>query len=190
MVHSEHASHSQKANLERASFVPGANVASRKRIRVLKVSDRNDWMDQPEPQCVGTGSECELAALPHPVGNDDPSSIIILVRKGNGFLDTPVFLTDATGSDCTVAFFISRQHAQQYLDQTGWGLTDEVGVIKPDDLLDWLEDADWEGVRHMTMYSDRERHLASDPQLVLSLDLLCEETADSLLQQLTTLATG
>ena len=51
------------------------------------------------------------------------------------------------------------------------------------DLLEWLTDANREGVRYVTVNPDRDRHLAGDLQPILSLDVLGEESADSLFRQ-------
>jgi hypothetical protein len=123
-------------------------------------------------------------------GDAHATAVYVIAKKGGDFLDTPVFHAGETGEEETVALFTRRERAQQYLDRAGWEQADEVGELSPGDLLEWLTDADREGVRYVTVNPDRDRHLAGDPQPVLSLDLLGEESADSLSRQVAELARG
>lgn len=123
-------------------------------------------------------------------GGDHATAVYVIAKKGRDFLDTPVFRAGETGDEETVALFTSRERAKRYLDRAGWNETDEVGELAPDDLLRWLVEAGREGIRYATVNPDRDRHLAGDPQSVLSLDALAEESADSLVRQVTELARG
>jgi hypothetical protein len=190
--------------------VPGEEGDVRKRMRVLKVGDRSQRINNSRPQTGATGAEQSSAAqLAKAVkeakwaagaqldarrtdraGDDHATAVYVIAKKGRDFLDTPVFQAGETGEEETVALFTSRERAQQYLDRAGWEQTDAVGELSPGDLLEWLTDADREGVRYVTVNPDRDGHLAGDPQPVLSLDAVGEESADSLVRQVSELAQG
>jgi len=105
-------------------------------------------------------------------------------------LDTPVFRAGESGDEEAVAVFTGRDQAQQYLDRAGWNETDEIGELSPDDLLRWLVEAEREGVQYAVVNPNRDRHLAGDQQAVLFLDVLGEESADSLHRQVAEFAKG
>ncbi len=190
--------------------VPGEEGDVRHRMRLLKVGDRSQQVNKSRPETGGAGAEQGSAARlkkglqeakwvagarldasrTDRGGDDQATAVYVIAKKGSDFLDTPVFHAGETGEEETVALFTSRERAQQYLDRAGWGRADEVGELSPGDLLEWLKDADREGVRYVTVNPDRDRHLAGDPQPALSLDVLGEESADSLYRRLAELARG
>ncbi len=188
--------------------VPGEEGDVRKRMRVLKVGDRSQRINRSRPQTGGAGAEqgsadqlqkgmreARWAADARLDANqtdraadDQATTVYVVAKKGSDFLDTPVFHAGESGDEETVALFTSRERAQHYLDRAGWEQTDEVGELSPGDLLEWLTDADKEGIRYVTVNPDRDRHLAGDPQPVLSLGILGEESADSLSRRVAELA--
>ncbi len=190
--------------------VPGEEGEVRKRMRLLKIGDVNQQINKSRPQTGGAGAEhgssarlekelreakwaagARLDASRTDRSEDDPATpVFVIAKKGRDVLDTPVFHAGETGEEETVALFTSRERAQQYLDLAGWERTDEVGELSPDELLEWLTDAEREGVRYVTVNPDRDSHLAGDPQPVLSLDSMGEESADSLIQAVADIARG
>ena len=190
--------------------VPGEEGEVRRRMRVLKVGDRSQRIRKSRPLTGGTGAKQASAAQldkavkeakwaagarldagrPDPAGDDEATTVFVIAKQGSDLLDTPVFHAGESGEEEAVALFTSRQQAQRYLDRAAWGQTNEIGELSPSDLLQWLVEANGEGIRYVTVNPDRERHLAGDPQLVLSLDALGEESADSLLQEVADLAQG
>lgn len=183
--------------------VPGEEGDVRKHMRVLKVGDRSQRIYNSRPLTGATGAEHASAArLEKGVrearlaggarlaagGDTEATAVFVIAKKGLDFLDTPVFDAGESGEEEAVALFTNRQQAEQYLDHAGWGETDEISELSPGDLLQWLVEAEREGIRYVTVNPDRERHLAGDPQAVLSLDALGTESADSLFRQVTGLA--
>jgi hypothetical protein len=185
--------------------VPGEEGEARNRMRVLKVGDRSQRVNTSRPLTGSTGAEDASAArLDKGVrearwaagarlaarGDTEATAVFVIVKKGSDFLDTPVFHAGESGDEEAVALFTGRRQAQQYLDRAGWGEADEIGGLSPGDLLRWLVESEREGIRYVTVNPDRERHLAGDPQAVLSIDALGEESADSLFRRVTDLAQG
>ncbi len=183
--------------------VPGEEGDASKRMRVLKVGDRSQRINKSRPQTGGTGAEQASAAqLAKAVkkakwadgarlaagGATEATAAFVIAKKGRDFLDTPVFHAGESGEEEAVALFTDRQRAQQYLERAAWGQTDEIGALSPSELLQWLVEANGEGIHYVTINPDRERHLAGDPQPALSLDAVGEKSPDSLLQELKTIA--
>jgi len=174
--------------------VPGEEGDVRKRMRVLKVGDQSR-INKSRPLTGGAGAEQASAARldagrPSPTGGGSATAVFVIVKKGTDLLDTPVFRAGESGEEEAVAVFMGRDQAQQYLDHAGWNETDEIGEISPEDLLRWLVEADREGVHYAVVNPDRDRHLAGDPQAILSLDGLGAESANSLHQQVVEVARG
>jgi len=170
--------------------VPGEEGDVRKRMRVLKVGDRSQ-INKSRPLMGGAGAEHASAARLDAGRNSpavDGSSAFVIVKKGAILLDTPVFRAGEMSDEEAVAIFTGRDLAQHYLDQAAWTETDEIGELSPGDLHRWLLEAEREGVQYAAINPDRERHLAGDPQVVLSLDALGEESVDSLHRQVAELA--
>ena len=179
--------------------VPGEEGDVRNRMRLLKVGDRSQRINKSRPQSGGAGAEQGSAARLRkglrnekwaagarldasgndPARDDQGSAVYVIAKKGCDVLDSPVFHAGETGEQETVALFTTRERAQDYLDRAGWQRADEVSELSAGDLLEWLKDADREGVRFVTVNPERDQHLAGDPQPVLSLDRLGEESADS-----------
>ncbi len=174
--------------------VPGEEGDVRKRMRVLKVGDRSQ-INKSRPLKGGVGAEQASASRldagrPSPAGGGSTTAVFVIVKKVMGLLDTPVFRAGESGEQEAVAVFTGRDQAQQYLDQAAWNETDEINELSPDDLLRWLVEAEREGVHYAVVNPDRDRHLAGDPQAVLSLDELGVESAESLHHQVAELARG
>lgn len=106
---------------------------------------------------------------------DDGSAAYVIARKGSGELDSPVFHAGDDGDEEAVAVFTTREATQRYIDRAAWGETNEVGVLKPTDLLRWLLVAADQGVHWLVVNPDRDRHLAGEPQSVLG---ITEELAE------------
>ncbi|HUG91043.1 MAG TPA: hypothetical protein VML55_09430 [Planctomycetaceae bacterium] len=185
--------------------VPGEEGDVRRRRRVLKVGERSQRINKSRPLSGATGAEQASAAqLDKAVrearwaagarlaagGDDEAKAVFVIAKKGMDFLDTPVFHAGESGAEEAVALFTDRQRAQQYLDRAGWGQTDEIGKLSPSDLLQWLVEANEDGVRYATVNPDRDRHLAGDPQPVLPLDALGDKSSDNLFQEVTDLERG
>ncbi len=162
-----------------------------------KVGDLSQRINNSRPQSGGAGAEPGFSARLEKglreakwaagarldrTGDDPATTVYVIAKKGRDFLDTPVFQAGETGEEETVALFTTRERAQQYLDRAGWEQTDEVGELSPGDVFEWLTEAGRDGVRYVTVNLDRDRHLAGAPQPVLSLDVLGEESADSLVR--------
>jgi len=174
--------------------VPGEEGDVRKRMRVLKIGDRSQ-INKSRPLKGGAGAELASAARldvgrPSPAGGGSTTAVFAIVKKGTDLLDTPVFRAGESGDEEAVAVFTGRDQAQQYLDRAGWNETDEIGELSPDDLLRWLVEAEREGVQYAVVNPNRDRHLAGDQQAVLFLDVLGEESADSLHRQVAEFAKG
>ncbi len=186
---------------------PGEEGDVRKRMGVLKVGDRSQRISKSRPLSGARGAEQASAAqldkavkeakwaagarlAAKGASDSEATAAFVIAKKGRDFLGTPVFHAGESGEEEAVALFTTRQHAQQYLDRAGWGQTDEIGELSPSDLLQWLVESDEDGIRYVTINPDRERHLAGDPQSVLSLDAMSEESAGSLVRQVTELVQG
>jgi len=185
--------------------VPGEEGDVRKRMRVLKVGDRSQRINKSRPLSGAAGAEqASSAHLDNAVkeakwsagarlaagGDKEAAAVFVIAKKGEDFLDTPVFHAGESGEEETVALFTNRHQAEQYLDRAGWGETDEIGELSRSDLLQWLVEAEQDGIRYAAVNPDRDRHLAGDPQAVLSLDALGEQSPDRLFQEMTELARG
>jgi len=174
--------------------VPGEEGDVRKRMRVLKVGDRS-LINKSRPLKGGAVAELASAARldagrPAAAGVGSTTAVYVIVKKGTDLLDTPVFRAGESGDEEAVAVFTGRDQAHRYLDHAAWNETDEIGELSPDNLLRWLVEAEREGVHYAVVNPDRDQHLAGDPQAVLSLDSLGEESADTLHQQVAELARG
>jgi len=174
--------------------VPGEEGDVRKRMRVLKVGDKSR-INNSRPLMGRTGAEQASAARLDAgrtslAGGGSTTAVFAIVKKGADFLYTPVFRAGESGDEEAVAVFTGRDQAQHYLDQAAWTETDEIGELSPDDLYRWLVEAEREGVHYAAINPDRERHLAGDPQTVLSLDTMGDESADRLFQEVMELAQG
>jgi len=178
--------------------VPGEEGEVRKRMRVLKVGDRSQRIYNSRPLTGATGAEQASAArLEKGVreaklaggarlaagGDTEAAAVFVIAKKCMDFLGTPVFHAGESGEEEAVALFTNRQQAEQYLVHAGWSETDEIGELSPSDLLRWLVEAEQDGVRYVAVNANRDRHLAGDPQPVLSLDDLGEESADRLFRE-------
>jgi len=185
--------------------VPGEEGDVRKRMRVLKVGDRSQRINNSRPLTGAAGAEqasstrldkavkeakwaagARLAAG----GDNEAAVVFVIAKKGSDILDTPVYHAGESGEEEAVAVFTSRQQAQQYLDHAGWSETDEIGELSPSDMLRWLVEAEQDGIRSVTVNPDRARHLAGDPQAALSLDAMGDQSPDRLFQEMTELAKG
>jgi hypothetical protein len=200
----------QKASLRggyHSRGVPGEEGEVRKRMRVLKVGDRSQRINKSRPLSGGTGAEqasgvqlekglrtakwaagARLAAHRPDTAGDAATSVFVIAKKGLDFLDTPVFHAGDSGDEEALALFTDRQRAQQYLDRAAWGETDEIGELTSDGLLQWLLEANREGIQYVTINPDRERHLAGEPQSVLVLEALGDRSPASLVQEVNELA--
>jgi len=183
--------------------VPGEEGDVRKRMRVLKVGDRSERINKSRPLTGGTGAEqasaaqldkglreAKSAASARLAADTEAKTVFVITKKGADFLDTPVFHAGESGEEEAVALFTDRQQAQHYLSHAGWGQTDEISELSPDDLLQWLVEAEREGIHYVIVNPDRHRHLAGDPQPVLSLDDLGAGSADRLFREVKELARG
>lgn len=197
MEHSDQSHQPRTANSGR----PDGEV----RRRVLKIGERSEPANNSHPLSGATGAEQASAAQLDKAlrearwapgariaagGDDDSKAVFVIAKKYIDFLDTPVFYAGESGGKEAVALFTDRQRAQQYLDRAGWGQTDEIGKLSPSDLLQWLVEANKDGVRYATVNPDQDRHLAGDPQPVLPLDALGDKSPDELFQEVTDLERG
>jgi len=185
--------------------VPGEEGDVRRRMRVLKVGDRSQRINKSRPltgaadaeqassaRLVKAVQETKWAADARPAtgGDKEAAVVFVIAKKDSDILDTPVFHAGESGEEEAVALFTSRHQAEQYLDRAGWGETDEIGELSPDNLFRWLVEAERGGVHYAVVNPDRDRHLAGDTQAVLSLDSVGEQSPDRLFQEMTELARG
>ncbi|HUE70127.1 MAG TPA: hypothetical protein VMP01_04490 [Pirellulaceae bacterium] len=190
--------------------VPGEEGAMRNRMRVLKVDDRSQRIYNSQPLKGATDAkQASAARLDRAVREaneaagtrqdeersdhtkDNQSAVAyVIAKRGIGALDTPVFHAGDSGEEEVVVLFTSRQVAQEYIDQAGWGESDEIGELGLSELHGWLLEANRQGIDYVTVNPERQQHLAGDPQPVLFLDGLRDDSADSLLQAVTETARG
>lgn len=188
--------------------VPGEEGAVRNRMHVIKVGDRSQRINSSQPLKGATGArQASAARLDKAMreatctagaevdanraassSDNEATAIFVIVKKGIDFLDTPVFHAGESGDEEAISLFTSQEQPEQYVAQAGWGETDEIGGLSPSDLRKSLLVANSEGIHYATVNPDRERHLAGEPQPVLFLDAVSEESADSLLSKVTNLA--
>lgn len=166
----------------------------RKRMRILKVGDQSQ-INKSRPLSGGAGAEQASAARLEAgrtsfAGHSAATTLFVIAKKGADFLDTPVFRAGEAGDEETVAVFTGRDQAQHYLDQAAWNETDKIDELSPDDLLQWLVEAEQEGIHYAVVNPDRDRHLAGDEQAVLSLNALGEDSALHLHQRVMELGRG
>ena len=185
--------------------VPGEEGDVRKRMRVLKIGDRSQRINKSRPVTGRTGAEQASAAQLEKVvrearwaagtrlaadADTEARTVFVIAKKDMDFLDTPVFHAGESGEEEAVVLFTNRQQAERYLDRAGWAKTDEIGELSPSDLLQWLAEAERDGVKYVAVNPDRDRHLAGDPQPILSLVDLGEESADRLFEEVKEPARG
>jgi L-ascorbate metabolism protein UlaG (beta-lactamase superfamily) len=188
--------------------VPGEEGAMRNRMRVLKVDDRSQRIYNSQPLKGATDAEHTSAAHLDRAAReanwaadarrdeersgatrDNESAVAyVIAKRGVSALDTPVFHAGDSGEEEVVVLFTGRQAAQEYIDQAGWGESDKIGELGLSELYQWLLEANAKGIHYATVNPERQRHLAGDPQPVLFLDALRDESAENLLQAVTTIA--
>jgi hypothetical protein len=110
--------------------------------------------------------------------------LFVITKLGSNQLDTLVFQAGESGHDEAVAIFTEQQLAQQYIEQAGWGESEQISEVSPDNALEWLQQSHREGIQYVTVNFKRKSHLAGDPQPVLLLDSINEESTDSFMQEL------
>jgi hypothetical protein len=177
------------AELESISFARSLrDLAREQRRRQVKIADLGERRGRTTPPSVGTRagvSPAQRPAVPRTAGTAPPaaadgSAVYVIARKGSDELDAPVFHAGDAGDEEAVAVFTTREATQRYIDRAGWGGTDEVGVLTPQDLLRWLLVAADQGVHWLVVNPDRDRHLAGEPQTVLGITEEMAEFARSL----------
>lgn len=170
--------------------VPGEEGEMRSRMRVLKVGDRSQRIYNSQPTKGATDAEHSSAVqldraaqeanwaararrdeerTDHTRDNDSTVAYVI-AKRGRSVLDTPVFHAGDSGEEEVVALFTGRKAAQEYIDQAGWGESDEVGELGLSELHRWLLEANEDSIHYATVNPERQQHLAGDPQPVLFLD--------------------
>ncbi len=200
----------QRASLQggyHSRGVPGEEGEARKRMRVLKFGDRSQRINKSRPLSGGTGAEqasavqlekgltaakwaagARLAARRSDTAGDEATSVFVITKKGLDFLDTPVFHAGESGDEEALALFTDRQRTQQYIDRAAWGETDEIGELTSNDLLQWLVEANREGIQYVTINPERDRHLEGEPQSALLLDAIGDKSPERLFQEVNELA--
>ena len=188
--------------------VPGEEGLMRNRMRVLKVGDRSQRIYNSQPTKGATDAEHSSAAQldrvaqeanwaadarqnkerSDPTRDSESTVAYVISKRGGSVLDTPVFHAGDSGEEEVVVLFTGRQAAQEYIDQAGWGESDEIGELGLSELHRWLLKANEEGIHYLTVNPERQQHLAGDPQPVLFLDDLRDESAEKLLQAVTKIA--
>jgi len=188
--------------------VPGEEGAMRNRMRVLKVDDRSQRIFNSQPLKGGAGPEHAAAdhldqalrdinvaaderrveATSSHNTDDEKTVAYIIAKRGISALDTPVFHAGDSGEEEIVLLFTGWDAAQEYIGQAGWGESDTIGELGLSDLYQWLLEANASGIRYATVNPKRQRHLAGDPQPVLFLDALRDESAQNLWQAVSTIA--
>ncbi len=190
--------------------VPGEEGLMRNRMRVLKVGDRSQRVYNSQPTKGATDAKHSSAAQLNRAVQEANSAAgarldekrsdqtrdnklavaYVIAKRGISVLDTPVFHAGDSGEEEVVVLFTVRQAAQEYIDQAGWGGSDEIGELELSELHRWLLEANGEGIHYATVNPERQQHLAGDPQPVLFLDALPYHSAASLLQAVTKIALG
>ncbi len=97
-------------------------------------------------------------------------SLFVVTARASDVLNTPVFHAGDGGDEEAVAVFTTAGAARRYIDRAGWAEADEVGVLRPGDLEEWLQTARDDGVRWVAIDPDRDRHLAGEPQAVAAVE--------------------
>jgi hypothetical protein len=65
-------------------------------------------------------------------------SIYVIARKGESFLDTPVFHAGSDDDQEAIAVFTEPGLAESYLEDAGWKDEYEVGELRPIQMLRWF----------------------------------------------------
>jgi hypothetical protein len=190
--------------------VPGEEGVQRHRMHVLMIGDKSQVgnssqrVDNSQPAKGATGAEqsssvqleeeTPVATFTADTGqninrSDIPTDnhlprLFVITKLGSNQLDTLVFQAGESGHDEAVALFTEQQLAQQYIEQAGWGESEQISEVSPDIALEWLQQSHREGIQYVTVNCKRKCHLAGDPQPVLLLDSINEESTDSFMQEL------
>ncbi len=167
--------------------VPGEEGTARRLMRVLKVGDRSERIVKTRPLkgaagARGASSSRLDAHRPDlaPIWSAEaqaPGATFMVAKRGSEFLDTPVFHAGESGDEEAIALFTTREAVERYIDQAGWGGTDEVGELSPHDLLSQFLNARGEGIRWAVVNPARDGHIGGEPQVVLDIEGELSESA-------------
>lgn len=154
--------------------VPGEEAAVRRPMRLLKVTDPLARVGRGRPLKGGRGPDAAAGARAEAadrtgVAAGPTGTLFVITAHASDVLTTPVFHA-GDGDEEAVAVFTTADAAGRYIDRAGWGEADEVGVLRPADLPEWLQSARADGVRWVAIDPDRDRHLADEPQPVAAIE--------------------
>jgi hypothetical protein len=106
-------------------------------------------------------------------------SVYVIAKVGHEFLDTPVFHAGPSGSEEAIAVFTDRDSADRYINEAGWS-EHEVGELTSLQLLQWMVKAHGDGTRLLAVNPDRTGQLAGKQQVVVTIEEIRTEIANSL----------
>jgi hypothetical protein len=104
----------------------------------------------------------------------------IITKRDSEFIDSPVFQAGTDDGEEAIAIFSSADTADQYILDAGWQDAQQVGTLKPVQVLRWLVLAHDQGIRMVVIDPNRERQLSGKPQAVIYLDDPMEAFAELL----------
>ncbi len=93
----------------------------------------------------------------------------VIAKKNAEFPDSPVFHVGETGGEEAIAVFTTRERATQYIDDAGWN-GDEVGELRPIQLVCWLAMAHEDGTEMVGIDPLRKAQLDGAEQRVVYLN--------------------
>lgn len=167
--------------------VPGEEADVRKRMRVTRLSDKEN-IQKARPVKGGRTAEStsqgrfEERASVAPRGRETPS-IYVLTQRGEDQLDTPVFHAGDSGEDEAVAVFTERGKAEEYLRQASWD-QQVPAALAPQDLSQWLRKVRDDGIGLLTVNPNRQEQVKGEPQAVIVLSEDVDFTSEGFFQGL------
>ena len=125
--------------------VPGEEGVMRRQMRVLKVADPSKRVARGRPLKGGQGPAAAAGARADAadaagVAAGPAGTLFVVTARALDVLDSPVFHA-GDGDEEAVAVFTTANAARRYIERAGWAEADEVGVLRPGDLEEWLRTA-------------------------------------------------
>ena len=108
------------------------------------------------------------------------STYVIAKKSEKNVLDTVIFHAGETGGQEAVMVFTNEAAAQRFLDESDWGEPHQPVALDALSLVEWLMQANSQGVKYLAIDPQRRPQKSGEPQIVLSIKAELTRCADSL----------
>jgi len=107
-------------------------------------------------------------------------SVYVIAKKSEkDVLDTVIFHAGETGEQEAVMVFTNEAATQRFLDESNWEEPHQPVALDALSLVEWLMQANSQGVRYLAVDPQRKPQRSEESQIVLSIEAELTRCADS-----------